>query len=55
MNSLCVNIHNNLSYDNSFLEKLDLKKENEISFDYVSNFRSAKILRSFISDLSNKI
>jgi hypothetical protein len=55
MNSLCINIHNNLSYDNSFLKKLDLKEKNEISFNYISNFKSAKILRNFVSDLSDKL
>ena len=55
MNSLCINIHNNLSYDNSFLEKLDLKEKNEISFNYISDFRSAKVLRNVIWDLSDKL
>jgi hypothetical protein len=55
MNSLCINIHNNLSYDNNFLEKLDLKEENEISFNYISDFKSAKIIRHFIMELSNKL
>jgi hypothetical protein len=55
MNSLCINIHNNLSYDSSLLEELNLKKKNEISLNYISDFKSAKVLRSFVSDLSDKL
>jgi len=55
MNNLHVNINDNFLLDNSFLEKLSLNKKSEIIIDFISNFKSAKILRKFISNLSDKL
>jgi len=55
MNKIYININDDFSYSNSFLDKFDLWENSEINIDFVSDFRSAKILRSFISDLSDKL
>ena len=55
MTNLCTKIDSNFSYDGSFIEKLNFRKKSEITFEYISDFRSTKILRTFISELSQKL
>lgn len=55
MSILSTQINDNFSYDNNFLEKLNMKEKSEITFEYISDFRSAKIIREFISDLSERL
>jgi len=55
MSVISAQINNNFSYDNKFLEKLNMKEKSEITFEYISDFRSAKIIREFISDLSDRL
>jgi len=40
MNSLCINEENNFSYDNSFLEKLNLKEKTAIQRQIEDFFKS---------------
>ena len=51
MSVLCTKIDDNFSYNTKFLEKLNVKEKSEICFSYISDFRSAKIIREFVSDL----
>ena len=55
MNKICINIDDTFSYDNNFLEKIDSKNESEINISFISDFKSAKILRIFMTDLSDKL
>ena len=55
MSVLCTQVNKDFSYDTGFLEKLNMKEKSEICFNYISDFRSAKIIREFISDLSLKL
>ena len=55
MSVLCTQVNKDFSYDTDFLEKLNMKEKSEICFNYISDFRSAKIIREFISDLSFKL
>ena len=50
-----IKIDKNLSYDSSFIDKLDINKQTEIVFEYISDFSSSKVLREFLSNLSEKI
>ncbi len=55
MSVLCTEINKDFSYDNRFLEKLNMTEKSEIMFSYISDFRSAKIIREFMSDLSIRL
>jgi len=50
-----MKIDENFSLNNSFLEDLSNKKDTEIEISFISDFKSAKILRNFISDLSDSL
>ena len=52
MNKICVNIDENFFLENNFLEDLSHKKDTEIIINFISDFKSAKILRNFIWELS---
>jgi len=55
MNKIHVNISNEFLLDDAFLENISLKEDIEITIDFISDFKSAKILRDFISFFSDKI
>jgi len=55
MSKLSTKIDDSFSYEACFLERLNLKEKSEITFEYVSDFRSAKIIREFIIDLCNRL
>ncbi len=55
MNKINLDISNDFILDENFLEWLSLNGETEILLNFVSNFKSAKILRNFISALSDKL
>jgi len=55
MNKICVNIDDKFSFEDSFLEDLNNKKDTEIIIQFISDFKSAKILRNFIWKLSIKL
>ena len=55
MSVICTEINKNFSYDDKFLEKLNMTEKSEITFSYISDFRSAKIIREFISDLAARL
>lgn len=55
MNKIHVNINHEFLLDSSFLEELKLYEDSEIIIDFISDFKSAKVLRNFISCLSDKL
>jgi len=54
MKHLSTKIDKNFSYSN-IIKKVNFKETSEITFEYISDFRSAKILRDFIGELAQKL
>ena len=55
MNKIYINIDKNFSYNKEKLEKFNLQTDSEINIRFISDFRSSKILRNFITIISEKI
>jgi len=53
--SLFIKIDSDFSYDKSLIDNLTIEDKTEISIDYISDFRSAKILRDIVSKILKKI
>ena len=55
MNKICINIDENFFFKNDFLERLKEKKDTEITINFISDFKSAKLLRDFVWELSENL
>ena len=53
MNKICLKIDETFSFKSTFLKELKEKKDTEIEISFISDFKSSKILRNFISYLSD--
>lgn len=55
MNKYYINIDENFSFKPSCLEDFNFNSDSEVNIDFISDFKSTKIIREFISLLSDKL
>ncbi len=55
MKLYCKTIEDNFKFNPDFLKELELKEKSEICFEYISDFKSTKVIRDFVEVLSDKI
>ncbi len=55
MNKLSININKELFLNSKIINDLEIKKDTEIIFEYISDFKSTKKIRDYISILLNTL